>query len=295
MQLDQIGPYRIEEQLGEGPHGESYRATESVTGRMVVLKMIRRDLFSSRTDLDQFLAFAKRLTSISHPNLATVFGVDLTDESICLAHEFVEGSSIRELIEPDLMDPRQVLSLGIQIVAGVKALHGRGLSHGHISTDNVMVTQSGEVKLLDFGLPILGPGYDPDEPAIPNRIPVWISDEGAPPADADSDLFALGSLFYEMLTGRSPFSEEPEQTTRALSVMSREIRLMIEKLLSSDRDEQFVNIDELFATITEIHRYSEEPPEPVDEKPQSTRPYVIISLIAFTLLVIWWAVTTFYK
>ncbi|MFZ1684913.1 MAG: serine/threonine-protein kinase [Candidatus Zixiibacteriota bacterium] len=295
MSPERIGPYELEEKLGEGPHGESYRARDTVTPRTVVVKLIRRDLFNAPPEVFQFLDSARRLTEVNHPNLATIYGAELTENAVCLAHEYVEGTSIGALVESEAIPYTRVLDFAIQIARGIKELHTHGLIHGHISTDNVMVDAKGNIKLLDFGLPALGPGYLHETPPATERVSVFVAEENAPPAEADGDFFALGGLFYEMLTGRPPYDDSGSQTTTGLSVMPPEVRLLVEKLLSSERDEQFIDANELLVTLVEMKRFAELRPEQIDEKMPSTRPYVIISAIAFALIILWWYVTTYHK
>ncbi len=295
MQLQKILHYELIEKLGEGPHGESYRARDTVAGRTVVLKQIVFEVFADDAQIDLFKASMTRLVNVSHPNLAALYEVSETDDAVCLAHEFIEGESIGTIIERGAMTYFRFLDLAIQITDGIKELHSQGLIHGHISTDNVMVDRTGTVKLLDYGLPALGPGYLEDESPDSQRVTVWNAEKPEQPVDADADFFALGGLFYEMLTGRARYSDQGEESNTGMAVLAPEARLLVEKLLSTDKDGQFVSADELLVTLQEIKQFVENPPEEDDRKHESPRAYLVISIIAFLLIILWWAVTTFRK
>lgn len=295
MQLQRILQYELIEKLGEGPHGESYRARDTVAGRTVVLKQINFDVFTDDAQIDLFKASMARLIPVIHPNLAALYEVVETDDAVCLAHEYIDGESIGTVIERGALTYSGFLDMAIQITDGIKELHTQGLIHGHISTDNIMVDRGGTVKLLDYGLPALGPGYVEDESSDSERVTVFNAEKPEQPADADADFFALGGLFYEMLTGRARYSDQGEESNTGMAVLAPEARLLVEKLLSADKEGQFVSADELLVTLKEIKQFVENPPEEEDRKHESPRAYLIISIIAFLLIILWWAVTTFRK
>jgi eukaryotic-like serine/threonine-protein kinase len=293
MQPERILHYDITEHLGEGPHGESYRARDRRQDREVVLKLIIRSVFSQDATIEAFKTSITRLKTITHPHLAVLYAVEETDDAIVVTHEYVEGASMGELLQRGPFLYEAFLDHAIQITEGLHALHAEGLIHGHISTDNVMIDHEGNIKLVDFGLPALGPAYVEDESSEMQRTAVFSADQTIVPPDADADFFALGGLFYEMLTGRAPFSDEGENSTAGLAVLPPEVQLLVEKLLTTDKSEQFSGMDELLVTLREMKQFVEHPPEIEGEKHFSPRFYLTISILAFLLIILWWVVTTF--
>jgi serine/threonine protein kinase len=295
MQPQRIHQYEIIERLGEGPHGESFRAHDPVNHRTVVLKLVNAEVFHQDSEIDLFKDAMLRLVNVSHPNLASLYAVDETEEAVLIAHEYVEGIGIGEFLERGPLPYKQFLDLAIQITEGIQALHSRGLIHGHISTDNVMIDQNDNVKLVDYGLPALGPAYLEEEPSDSQRVSVWTAEESEQPPEADADFFALGGLFYEMLTGRAPYSDQGGESTAGLAALPPEARLLVEKLLSTEKQDQFMGASELLATLREMKEFAESPPAEDAEKHASPRTYLIISIIAFLLIIIWWVATILHK
>jgi eukaryotic-like serine/threonine-protein kinase len=295
MQPQRILQYEIIERLGEGPHGESYRARDTANGRIVVLKLINGEVFHEDSEIDLFKAAMLRLIDVAHPNLAALYAVDETDEAVLIAHEYVEGAGIGELLEQGPLPYEKFLDFAIQIADGIKALHTRGLIHGHISTDNVMIDQSGNVKLLDYGLPALGPAYLEEESSDSQRVSVWTAEDSEQPPEADADFFALGGLFYEMLTGRAPYSDQGEESTAGLAALPPEAQLLVEKLLSTEKEDQFTGAEELLVTLREMKQFAENPPRESDGKHASPLSYLIISIVAFVLIILWWVATMLKK
>lgn len=206
--------YRILEKLGVGGQGEVYKATDTKLERTVVIKILPPDLTVSEVSLKRFEREAKLASSLDHPNICTIYNFDSVDGIDFIAMQFVEGRNVRELVNGRPLEMKTALSIAVQVCDGLAAAHSRGIIHRDIKANNIMVTDAGQVKILDFGLAKLMDyesaqiGSDEDrthltEIGVPYGTATYAAPEQARGEYADhrSDIFSVGVLLYEMLTG----------------------------------------------------------------------------------------------
>lgn len=218
-----VGPYRVDGRLGVGGMGEVYRGFDERLDRPVALKQVRTDALDRQTALARFRREARTIAKLDHPAVVQVHDWVEDDDGDWFVMELVRGRTLRQLVRRDgPQDPARVLGLGIEIADGLHAAHRLGVIHRDLKPENVMVTSDGRVKILDFGLAKPAAGAL-DEQNLTGEGKVLgtvsaMSPEQAlgNPLDARSDLFALGSLLYELLCGGSPF-----QGKSSLQVISR--------------------------------------------------------------------------
>ena len=212
-----IRNYRITEKLGVGGQGAVYKAIDNKLGRAVVIKVIPPELSAKQTNLKRFEREARLASSLDHPNICTIFDLDEQDGVHFIAMQYVEGKNVRQLVAGRPLELKTALLIGVQVADALAAAHSRGIIHRDIKSGNVMVTSSGQVKVLDFGLAKL---LD-DEQALSSGIhrteltevgvPYGTATYAAPEqargdrVDKRADIFSLGVLLYEMLTGTWPF------------------------------------------------------------------------------------------
>jgi serine/threonine protein kinase/tetratricopeptide (TPR) repeat protein len=211
-----IGRFRIEARLGAGGMGEVYRAFDSKLQRTVAIKRMSGREGLTAADHALFLREGQRASALNHANVAGIYDVLDEGDEILLVMEFVPGSTLREHIgEPIPLE--RFFEIAIQCTNALAAAHQTGILHGDIKPENIMLGLDGQVKLLDFGVARRLPGSEADSAtASLNTIskaghisgtPAYMAPEvlkGETP-DARSDIFALGIVFYEMLTGKHPF------------------------------------------------------------------------------------------
>lgn len=218
-----LGPYEIVARLGAGAMGEVWRARDPQLEREVALKVLPPELASDPERLARFEREAKALAALSHPNIIAIHTVESAGGVRFLTTELVEGRTLDRLIPSTGMELDQFLSLAAPLADALAAAHARGVLHRDLKPTNVMVTAEGRVKVLDFGLAKFaeGPAENPEDLAeaktksfeamtgegrilgtVPYLSPEQVQGKRA---DARSDLFSLGSMFYEMVTGRRPF------------------------------------------------------------------------------------------
>src|SRR5437879_5557991 len=212
-----LGNYRILEKIGAGGQGTVYKATDTKLGRAVVIKVLPPELTLKEANLKRFEREARLASALDHPNICTIFDLNDIEGVHFIAMQYVEGKNVRDLVNGRPLDLRSALSIAIQVADALDAAHARGIIHRDIKAGNVMVTPSGQAKVLDFGLAKLmdgkgtGPGgihhTDLTEIGIPYGTATYAAPEQArgDKVDARADIFSTGVLLYEMLTGTWPF------------------------------------------------------------------------------------------
>ena len=212
-----FGHYQIRAFLGAGGMGEVYRATDTRLGREIALKILPSDVGADRERLARFQQEAKAAAALNHPNIVTLFSAEETAGVHFLTMELVDGRSLHELIPPEGFPADRVIALGTSLAEAIAAAHEKGLVHRDLKPANVMLTGDGRVKVLDFGLAknIRASGQDDTtvtsfgetRVGVVVGTPFYMSPEQISGAAIDqrTDIFSLGIILYEMLTGRRPF------------------------------------------------------------------------------------------
>ena len=251
---DKLGPYEILAFLGAGGMGEVYRARDTRLNRDVAIK------FSDAQFSERFEREAQAIAALNHPNICQIYDIGPN----YLIMELIEGAPIVSSDQPRALPPEEALRLGTQIAAALEAAHAKGIVHRDLKPANILVTPSGVVKLLDFGLAKQDISSAPgDETRTVNvtqagiilGTPSYMSPEQAEgkPADARSDIFSFGTVFHEMLAGRRAFGggsaaaiigaviyKEPEPLTGPPAIQA-----IVSKCLAKSRDGRFQSATDL--------------------------------------------------
>ncbi len=209
--------YRITEKLGVGGQGEVYKATDIKLGRPVVIKVLPPELTAKEANLKRFEREARLASSLDHPNICTIYDLDELEGVHFIAMQYVEGRNVRQLVGGRPLELKSAMKIGFQVADALAVAHGRGIIHRDIKSGNVMVTPSGQVKVLDFGLAKL---LDETEAVTTGIHRTELTEVGVPygtatyaapeqargdRVDKRADIFSTGVLLYEMLTGTWPF------------------------------------------------------------------------------------------
>ncbi len=210
--------YKILEKIGVGGQGTVYKATDGKLGRTVVVKVLPAELTAKEANLKRFEREARLASSLDHPNIATIFDLDEAEGHHFIAMQYVEGRNVRQLVGGHPLELKSALLIAIQVADALAAAHARGIIHRDIKSGNVMVTPSGQVKILDFGLAKLLDDTDDSSKSTIHRtdlteigVPYGTATYAAPEqargdrVDKRADIFSTGVLIYEMLTGTWPF------------------------------------------------------------------------------------------
>ena len=219
--------YRIVEKLGEGGMGQVYAAEDSRLGRRVALKVLPPELADNAERRERLRREARAVAALNHPSIVTVHAIEEAEGLSFLTMELVEGTRLSAAIPARGLPQEELLDLAARIADAVAAAHERGVTHRDLKPENIMVGAGGAVKVLDFGLAKQAPGVTAgDATSAPltetgrllGTVPYMSPEQlGGRPADARSDVFSLGILFYQMAAGRRPFSgDSPAELISAL-------------------------------------------------------------------------------
>ena len=225
-----VGPYEIQALLGRGGMGEVYRARDERLSRDVALKVLHTDLAADSERVRRFEQEARGAGALNHPNILAVYDTGESGGSPYIVTELLQGRTLRELLAAGTLGVRKAVEHAAQVARGLAAAHERGIVHRDLKPENLFLTRDGLVKILDFGIAKLGPTGELNAKAETYTFPNtssgtmlgtmgYMSPEQARglPADHRSDIFSLGAVLFEMLTGRRAFKgKTPADTLSAI-------------------------------------------------------------------------------
>src|SRR5262245_9771308 len=259
-----LGPYEVVAPVGAGGMGEVYRARDPRLGRDVALKIAAT---SAEGQADRFRRFeqeARAVAALNHPSVLAVYDVGSENGTAYVVFELLEGQTLRERLERGTTPARKAVEYGVQIAHALAAAHARGIVHRDLKPENVFVTSNGRIKVLDFGLAKLKGG----EADLVDAVTRTATDDGlvvgtagymspeqarGKAADPRSDVFALGAVLYEMISGRPAFGGEtrtdrlaailqrdpPELASAAREPVSPALERVVRRCLEKDPEERF--------------------------------------------------------
>ena len=264
-----ISHYKILEKLGEGGMGVVYKAQDTKLDRVVALKFLPHDLTADAAEKERFVHEARAASALDHPNIATIYEIDEKEGECFISMAFIEGKSIKAMIREKMLSLEEILNFSIQIAEGLNAAHLKNIIHRDIKSENIMVTPGGIAKITDFGIaklkdadPLAGDGVvlGTLEYMSPEQV------QGLP-VDARSDIFSLGVVMYEMMTGELP-SKGEHTTALIYSIMmetpsyldtfrediSEEFQQIMDKALHKEVTERYQNAGELMADLKKLQK-----------------------------------------
>ncbi len=203
----QILHYSILEKLGEGGMGIVYKAMDTRLSRLVAIKFLPRQIASDSEERDRFKIEAQAAASLSHPNISTIHAIEEAEDEVFIVMEFIDGVELKQRVESGSIALSDAIQLAGEIADGLQAAHQKGIVHRDIKSSNIMVATGGKVKIMDFGLAkVKGSGLVTRKGTTLGTA-AYMSPEQAQGHEVDhrSDLWSLGVVVYEMLTGELPF------------------------------------------------------------------------------------------
>jgi eukaryotic-like serine/threonine-protein kinase len=271
---DRIGAYEIIAPLGAGGMGVVFKARDTKLERLVALKFLRAAPHDADSAGARLLREAKNASALNHPHIATIYEVGESSGRAYIAMEFVEGRPLSAVLERDSLAPETAVRYGLEIAAALAHAHDRGIVHRDLKPANVMITASGGVKVLDFGLARRMPGDNPEAVTVSQKA---ITEESsvsgtllymAPESlrgeapDARTDIWSLGAVLYEMVIGRPPF--EGRTAYEISSAILREppksfpshvplrLQAVIQRCLAKEREHRYQRASEVHAALETI-------------------------------------------
>src|SRR5213596_1784489 len=272
-----FGHYKLSERIGTGGMGEVFLATDTIAGRKAALKLLPFRFTGDTERLTRFQQEARAVVGLNHPNILTVYEIGEDRSTHYMASELIEGETLRQRLMRERMQLREAVDVAIQVASALAAAHEAGIVHCDIKPENIMLRPDGYVKVLDFGIAKLAeeelPAAMPREEALllveTNLGSVlgtvrYMSPEQACGAqvDATTDIWSLGVVLYEMVTGHAPFTgntpgevmsaileKEPPPLTNYVAHTPAELQQIISKTLRKDREERYQSAHELLEAL----------------------------------------------
>ena len=259
-----ISHYKILEKLGEGGMGVVYKAEDTKLHRFVALKFLPQFYTKDEASRKRFVVEAQAASGLDHPNICNIHEINETpDGQLYISMAYYDGESLREKIKKGPITVDETLNIIFQIAQGLGAAHAKGIVHRDVKPANIIITDDGEVKIVDFGLAKLDEGKLTQSLSTKGTIaymsPAAIRDL---PIDHREDIWALGILLFEMLTGELPFegsyaepmmysivNEEPKLLSQYLDNVPEKLHAIIEKLLNKNKQEGYYDISELLIDL----------------------------------------------
>jgi Tol biopolymer transport system component len=265
--------------------GEVWKARDTRLGREVAIKMLPSELSSEPDRLSRFEQEARSASALNHPNIVTVYDVGQADGVSYIAMELVEGKTLRELLVPGALPTKQILRIAIQVAEGLSRAHAVGIVHRDLKPENVMVSRDGFLKILDFGLAKL----TVPESGVMSSLPTTAQEQtrpgsvlgtvgymspeqtGGQPVDFRSDQFSLGSILYEMATGRKAFQrttpvdtlsailhDDPAPIASINPETPAPFRWIVERCLAKDPEERYASTRDLARELAGVRDHLSE-------------------------------------
>jgi serine/threonine protein kinase len=280
-----LGPYDVVSFLGAGGMGEVYQARDGRLNRMVALKILPAETVGRNDRRQRFVQEAQLASSLHHPHIVTIFDIGSAEGVDYLAMELVKGRSLAAAIPPRGLRLSEALRFGIQIADALSAAHGAGIVHRDLKPSNIMVTDEGQIKILDFGLATLAEGaLGGDEHATRTAGGLVSTEDGlvvgtvaymspeqaeGQKLDARTDLFSFGAILYEMLSGQRAFrgnspagtlaaviNTEPEPLTSIVPEIPQPVERLVSRCLRKDLNRRAQHASDVKLTLEELHEDS---------------------------------------
>ena len=256
--------YTILEKLGEGGMGAVYKANDSRLERVVALKFLPAGMTQDENAKKRFVQEARAAAALDHPNICAVYEVDEVQGQSFIVMAYIQGLSLKDKIATGFLKVEDALGIAIQVAEGLAEAHSRGVIHRDIKPGNIMLTEKGQAKIMDFGLAKLEGKADLTKTSTVMGTTAYMSPEQArgDPVDQRTDIWSFGVMLYEMLAGTGPFGEKsnqaliysilnepPEPLTARRPDIPRPLEESVRKALEKDRSRRYQSMTEMLKDL----------------------------------------------
>jgi serine/threonine-protein kinase len=268
-----LGPYQIQFLLGSGGMGEVWRARDTRSGREVAIKVLSPQAAGNADSLRRFVTEARAASALVHPNILTVYEVGESPIGPYIVMEYVDGGTVRSLLNDGALPVAKAVDIGMQAAEGVAHAHAAGIVHRDLKPENLMITSAGVVKILDFGL---AKSLNPEDAADAAKTAAgmiigtaaYVSPEQLRGGKATerSDVFALGVVLFEMATGENPFQrsnpmdmfgailrDQPPPLSERVAGVPEELSRTVHRALAKKPEDRYPTARELALDLRRVH------------------------------------------
>jgi serine/threonine protein kinase len=296
-----FGRYKLIAKLGKGSMGIVYKAHDPNIDRTVALKVMRQDRVTSEEFVQRFLKEARAIGKLSHPNIVSVYDAGQDRGALFIAMELLVGKSLEEIMKDKRLEPHDIVKLGVQVAEALDYAHQKGIVHRDIKPSNIILTPADQVKITDFGIARI------DDPSATQQTqagqilgtPAYMSPEQVKGASVDSrtDLYSLGVILYELVTGNRPFTadnitaifsaillQEPAELEDSSSPMRRSLNEVIVKSLNKSPEKRFQTGKEMAAPLKKYLQRRKSDAAATPDRPPKKHRMGLVAGIAMIIL-----------
>lgn len=253
-----ISHYQIIEKIGEGGMGIVYKAKDTTLERTVAIKFLPRQTATQAEERQRFYIEAKAAAALNHPNIATIHAIEEVEDDVFIVMEYIEGQELKQKIDAGPLPVEDAIHIILQIANGLQEAHKKGIVHRDIKSANIMLTGSGQIKIMDFGLAKVRGGAQVTQIGTTLGTAAYMSPEQARGEDVDhrTDIWSLGVVLYETIAGQLPFkghyeqavlysilNEDPESITCLRRGVPTELEAIMNKALAKSPNERYQQVD----------------------------------------------------
>lgn len=253
-----ISHYQIIEKIGEGGMGIVYKAKDTTLERTVAIKFLPRQTATQAEERQRFYIEAKAAAALNHPNIATTHAIEEVEDDVFIVMEYIEGQELKQKIDAGPLPVEDAIHIILQIANGLQEAHKKGIVHRDIKSANIMLTGSGQIKIMDFGLAKVRGGAQVTQIGTTLGTAAYMSPEQARGEDVDhrTDIWSLGVVLYETIAGQLPFkghyeqavlysilNEDPESITCLRRGVPTELEAIMNKALAKSPNERYQQVD----------------------------------------------------